>query len=206
MDDNQGLEDLSGLIARAQAGEEEAVRSLQGLEREIRLMVRVRLPQELRSQFDSMDFVQDVWQSFLRIFHEDPARFRDVQNLRRFLAGVARNKVYQEHRRQTKSRKYDLGRQEPLYIRRGDREVPRELPSPSPTPAESVQAQDQFARLLAGRDPLVTAILDLRRQSLTFEEIASRVGLHERTVRRIFEAIRREVTMKGGGLSADRSS
>lgn len=204
MDEREGLGDLSDLLARAQAGEEEAIRSLQGLEREIRLMVRVRLPQELRSQFDSMDFVQDVWQSFLRILHEDPTRFREVQNLRHFLAGVARNKVYEEHRRQTKTRKYDLGRQEPLYVRRGTREVPIDLPSQAPSPADRAQAQDELARLLSDRDPRTAQLLELRQEGLTFGAIAERVGLHERTVRRFFESLRRELEKDSGQDSHER--
>ncbi|MDR3635771.1 MAG: sigma-70 family RNA polymerase sigma factor [Isosphaeraceae bacterium] len=193
MDENQGLEDLSGLLSRAQAGDEEAIRSLRGLEREIRLMVRVRLPAELRSQFDSMDFVQDVWQSFLRKLREDPAWFHDVHNLRTYLKGTAKNKIKEEHRRQTKTHKYNLGRKEPLYVRQGDREVPRELPSLAPSPAENAQTQDQIARLFEGRDPLAAQILDLRQAGLTFEQIGLRVNLHERTVRRIFDSIRREL-------------
>ncbi len=183
--------DLSSLIERAQSGDTEAIDCLQGLEQEIRMMVRVRLPQELRTQFDSMDFVQDVWQSFFRVFHEDPERLRNVQHLRGFLAGVARNKVFEEHRRQTKTRKYDLGRQEPLYIRRGDREVPRDVPSRDASPMENAEAQDRLAKLLAGQHPRAGEILELRRQGLTFEEIATRVGLNERTVRRVVDTIKR---------------
>ena len=36
-------------------------------------------------------------------------------------------------------------------------------------------------------------MVDLRRQGLTFEEIAERTGLHERSVRRIIDAIRRRM-------------
>lgn len=198
MNESQGSGDLSDLLARAQAGDEDAVRALQGLEHEIRLMVRVRLPQELRSQFDSMDFVQDVWQSFLRIFQEDPGRFRGVHNLRHFLAGVARNKVYEEHRRRTKTRKYDLGRQEPLYVRRGTREFPIDVPSQAPSPAQRAQAQDELAHLLLDRDPRAVQLLELRQEGLTFEAIAQRVGMHERTVRRFFESLKRDLKKDSG--------
>lgn len=203
MDESQSSGDLSDLLGRAQAGDEDAIRSLQGLEREIRLMVRVRLPQELRSQFDSMDFVQDVWQSFLRIFHEDPARFRGVHNLRNFLAGVAKNKVYEEHRRQTKTRKYDLSRQEPLYVRRGTREFPIDVPSQAPSPAQRALAQDELARLLSDRDPRAVQLLELRQEGLTFEAIAQRVGMHERTVRRFFDALKRDFAKDNGSNSAE---
>ena len=57
--------DISDLIARAKAGDETAIREfLSRFEPEVRMMVRGRLPRMLRTQFDSMDFVQAVWQSF----------------------------------------------------------------------------------------------------------------------------------------------
>jgi RNA polymerase sigma-70 factor (ECF subfamily) len=198
MGEHQGLEDLSRLLARAQAGDEDAVRSLQGLGQELRLMVRVRLPRELRSQFDSMDFVQDVWQSFLRKMREDPSGLQDIQNLRRYLVGAARNKVMEEHRRQT-TRKHSIDRKENIYVKKGGREVPREVPCSAPTPVESAQARDQIAQLLRKVDPLTARIVGLKQEGLTFEEIGRRVNMHERSVRRIFDTVRREAEGSAGG-------
>ena len=57
--------EISDLIARAKAGDETAIGEfLSRFEPEVRIMVRGRLPRMLRTQFDSMDFVQAVWQSF----------------------------------------------------------------------------------------------------------------------------------------------
>ena len=69
-----------------------------------------------------MDFVQAVWQSVLTKDGQDLGRFTNARHFRGFLAGVARNKVFEEYRRQTRTRKYNLKREEPLYVRRGDRE------------------------------------------------------------------------------------
>src|SRR5689334_8309324 len=120
-------EDLAGLVERVKIGDEAAIRDLiRRFEKDVRTIVRVRLPQSLRSQFDSMDFVQAVWQSVLTREGQDLGRFTTAQHLRGFLEGVARNKVYEEHRRRTRTRKYSVKREEPLYVRRGDREMPRE--------------------------------------------------------------------------------
>ena len=40
------------------------------------------------------------------------------------------------------------------------------------------------------RSPEEAEVVDLRRRGLTYEEIAERTGLNERSVRRIIEAIR----------------
>jgi RNA polymerase sigma-70 factor (ECF subfamily) len=181
-------EDLAGLIARAKSGDGEAARELQRFEDDIRMLVRVRLPRALRSKFDSMDFVQSVWESFLSSDHE-PGQLKDIKNLRGYLAGIARNKVLEEHRR-TKSRKYEIAREEPLYIRKGDREFPREVAASDPTPSEDAQAHDRLQQLIAGRSPEEAEVILLRSRGLSNTEIAAQVGLSERTVRRIIESVR----------------
>src|SRR5215472_6940051 len=126
--------DLAELIQRVKTGDEVAIHDLiRRFEKDVRTIVRVRLPQSLRSQFDSMDFVQAVWQSVLTKDGQDLGHFTNARHFRGFLAGVARNKVFEEHRRRTRTRKYSLKREEPLYVRRGDRELPRELPATDPT-------------------------------------------------------------------------
>jgi RNA polymerase sigma-70 factor (ECF subfamily) len=176
------------LMARARGGDEAAVGELlRHYEEDVRLMVRVRLPRALRSQFDSMDFVQAVWQSF---FSDDPGRFANSRHLRGFLAGVVRNKVHEEYRRRTRTRKYDMGREESLYVRRGGRDEPREVAAPDPSPSQNAQAADRWDQLLAGRSELEARVVELRRQGLTFDEIAEQTGLSERSARRIIDAIR----------------
>jgi RNA polymerase sigma factor (sigma-70 family) len=182
-------DELAELLRRAKAGENAAIRDfLAQFEQEVRTMVRSRLPRKLRTQFDSTDFVQAVWQSFF--VDSDSREFANVEHLRGFLYGMVRNKVREQHRRLTRTEKYDLAREERLYVRRGDRDVPREVVSPDPSPSQAVQASDRMAQLTAGRSPLEIEVLTLRRQGLTFVEIAERTGLNERTVRRVIAAVR----------------
>jgi RNA polymerase sigma factor (sigma-70 family) len=187
MDDD----DLASLIERIKAGDEDAVRDLiHRFEGDVRTIVRGRLPQSLRSQFDSMDFVQAVWQSVLTKDGQDLARFTNARHLRGFLEGVAKNKVYEEHRRRTRTRKYSVQREEPLYVKRGDREMPREVAALDPSPSQDAQADERYEQLVEGRSPQETEVVELRRRGLTYDEIAKQTGLSERSVRRIIEAIR----------------
>jgi RNA polymerase sigma factor (sigma-70 family) len=186
--------EISDLIARARAGDEEAIRDfLSEFEKELQIMVRGHLPRKLRTHFDSTDFVQAVWQSFFSDLRSQPREFANIHHLRGFLAGVVRNKIYEQHRRLTRTAKYALGREERLYIRRGGREVGRELISPEPTPSQAVQARDRLAQLIAGCTPHEVQVITLRHQGMTFEEIAARTGLGERTVRRVIEEARRRM-------------
>ncbi|RUL87115.1 RNA polymerase sigma factor [Tautonia sociabilis] len=185
------------LVRRAKAGDEQALNALLSeFEDDVRLAVRRQLPRVLRTQFDSMDFVQLVWASVFAGEAVDPTRFDNPQHLRAFLTGVAWNKVREEYRRRTRTRKYDIGREEPLYVRRGDREEPREVPSPEPTPSQNLQEIDRMEQLTAGRSGPEAEALRLRSLGLTLEEVAARVGLSERTVRRLIEDSRRRMEQR----------
>ncbi len=182
---------LADQIARARAGDEAAAREL--LDRfgeEILYVARGRLRRALRSQVDSTDIVQSIWKS---LFAKDAPPLQKFENSRHFvgyLAGMARNKVNEEHRRRAQTRKYDMGREEPLYVRRGDQEFVREVRGPGPTPSQHAQANDRLAQILHGRSALERDVVELRRDGLTYDEIATRLAVHEATVRRIVEAIR----------------
>jgi RNA polymerase sigma-70 factor (ECF subfamily) len=191
--------EFNRLMDRARAGDEAAFAALiAAFEADVRMMVRVRLPQALRGQFDSMDFVQAVWQSVLADRQALGAGFSSAGHFRGYLAGVARNKVWEEYRKRTQTRKYDLGREEPLYVRRGGRERPREVPSHDPTPSQEAQAGDRLDQLVAGRSAREAEVVELRRQGLTFAEVAERTGLHERAVRRIIEDVRARLDREEG--------
>jgi RNA polymerase sigma factor (sigma-70 family) len=184
-------DELNDLLSRARAGDEAAIRDfLSRFEREVMTMVRARLPRKLRTQFDSTDFVQAVWKSLLLESRQTCRDFEDVEHFRGYLYGMVRNKVSEQQRRLTKTAKYDLAREERLYIRRGDRDVAREVVSPEPSPSQAVQASDRMAQLTAGRSPREVEILMLRRQGLTLSEIAERTGINERSVRRVIDSAR----------------
>ena len=182
---------FADLMARAKAGDEAAIRLfLSRFSREVQMMVRARLPKRLRNQYDSADFVQAVWQSFFAELPHAAPSFQNVVHVRRYLAGVARNKIYEQHRRLTRTEKYDICREERLYIRRGGRDVPRDVVSPGPTPSQAAQAGDRLDRLVAGRSEREVEVIQLRRLGLTFEEIAAQTGVKERTARRIIDSAR----------------
>ncbi len=184
-------DDLALLLMKAKTGDEEAIAQfLSRFEREVRMMVRARLPRKLRSQFDSTDFAQAVWQSFFADLRQKAREFDNVEHLRGFLSGVVRNKVVEQHRRLTRTEKYDMAREERLYVRRGNRDVPREVVSPEPSPSQAVQATDRLAQLTAGRSAREVEVIKLRQAGLTFDEIAQATGINERTARRVIDSAR----------------
>ncbi len=104
-----------------------------------------------------------------------------------FLAQVAKNKVVDQYRRAV-SRKQDMQREEPLC---GEGLAPRELIADQDTASELAEANEAFGRL---RDLLPAdrrEILELKAEGLSSREIGERLGLSERTVRRVLEDLRR---------------
>jgi RNA polymerase sigma-70 factor (ECF subfamily) len=189
--------EISELITRAVAGDEGAIRDfLLEFEDELRIMVRGQLPRKLRSYFDSTDFVQAVWQSFFSDLEGRPKEFENARHLRGFLAGIVRNKIYEQHRRLTRTAKYAITKEERLYVRRDGREVGRDFVSPEPTPSQAVQANDRLAQLVAGFSPLEVQVITLRHQRLTITEIAERTGLGECSVRRVIKKARQRMEAK----------
>lgn len=193
-------EDFSDLLERARGGDAEAVdRLLRCFEPEVRLMVRARLPRVLRGQFDSMDFVQAVWQSVFAGPGAGVADLRaaDEARFRGYLAGVAHHKVLQEYRKRTRTRKYDLSREEPLYVRRQGRDEPRAVAGADATPSAEAQADEVLRRLTAGKG-LGAQAVELRRQGLSCAEVAAKLGTSERSIRRLLDDLLRRVDRPGG--------
>ena len=84
-----------------------------------------------------MDFVQAVWQS---VFTGERSTCDAVRRRPRTSSASSRGGPEQGVRGAPPAdpdRKYDIGREEPLYVRRGNREVPREVAATDPRPART---------------------------------------------------------------------
>lgn len=147
--------------------------------------VRRRLGRNLRSKFDTVDFVQAVWASF---FHDrgQLAQFEDSRQLVAFLTQVANNKVVDECRhRQTQ--KADVGRECSLTDEAGQSV---DVPGRDPTPSQVAIGHEAWEQMLADVPAEHREILELRVRGDTQDEIAGRLGVNEKTVRRVLSKLR----------------
>lgn len=179
------LSRLQSLLDEVHAGSEQAawqlVREYSG---HVLRVIRRALPKEIRSKFDSEDFAQEVWQS---VFAER-SRLReasDPESLVRLLAAVARNKVIDEFRRRLQTKKHGLQREQHL----GDTGVGDGIPAVDPTPSEWIMAREKWDQLNQGLSVQEQQMLALRREGLTLDQIAERLGIGERTVRRLLRRL-----------------
>lgn len=174
--------EFRAVLDRAQAGDAEAARVLYArYSALVRAAVRRRLHPRLRPQYDSQDFVQDVWKSFLAA--QDRLRFNSPHELVEFLVRVARNKVVDVYRERFETAKRDITREQSLDAAGGA------VPTHQPTPSQWAIAGEQWDRLVR-EFPAYRVILERLRAGYTLPEIASAAGVSLSTVNRIVRRVR----------------
>lgn len=174
------------ILRAAQSGEAQSVQDLvEHLAPYIRMTVRRRLPRLLRRRFDSEDFVQAVWSSFLT----DEGlldKFAEVQDLRRYLGGAAANKVLMAIRShiETEARNMKLEVSFDEARSSEDRNNTAEPVSNSPGPASEVMASDLRSTRIAKLPRQVQELLRLKEEGHTNEQVAQELGISKRSVER----------------------
>jgi RNA polymerase sigma-70 factor (ECF subfamily) len=180
------------LMERVRSGETEAMGDLlRHFEQEVRIVVRQKLPRRLRVRYDSMDFVQSVYQSIMADWRtEPPERFESPEKVLAYLSTTARNKVLEIYRKETRTKKYDIKKEVASVVSGGSSGAEYEPRGNDPSPSQYAQAKDLLDNLTRGKPAVVAHVLDLRQQGLTFDEIGERVGLSDRSVRRMLDDLK----------------
>lgn len=175
------------LMGELRSGSEEAAEELLRVYGDhIYRVVRQRMHQRMRTRFDSADFVQIVWQSFFAHLDEI-SRFQRPQDLIRFLARVATNKVVDEVRRSLVMQKANVNRERSLNDSQTG--VHPQLRARGNTASETAIAKEFWNRITRDQPARHIQILAMRAEGATIREIAREVKLNERTVRRIIRSI-----------------
>ena len=193
-------DEFSHLMGLVQAGDANAVGTLLSLfEHEVRIVVRHKLPRRLRVRYDSMDFVQSVYQSIMADWQvKPPDPLQTKAQICAYLQATAHNKVLEIYRRETRTQKYDINREVANLIRGTgvvDSATANSLEpySQDPSPSQHAVAKDLMESITRGKPAVVERILILRQEGCTFEEIGAKVGLSERAVRRILNDLRIQI-------------
>jgi RNA polymerase sigma-70 factor (ECF subfamily) len=184
----ENAQDFRALMQRLRAGEEDAARELLARYGEhILRVVRRKLHKQLRSKFDSIDFVQAVWASF---FADAPEKytFDHPRALMAFLATLAQNKVVEAVRQRMQRMKYNVNRERQLEVVEAG--IGNTLVGRDPSPSQVAVAQDEWARMIDELPTRYQRLLVLLRDGHTQKEIAAELGVNEKTVRRLLEKLR----------------
>jgi RNA polymerase sigma factor (sigma-70 family) len=179
--------DFDALMRRVRAGDPEAAREMyERYSDYIRRAVRHRLHRRLRSQFDSLDFVQSVWGSFIRI-PTDGCAFENEDDLIAYLSQIAYNKVIEVYRQRMQGHVRDARREIPLET--ANQVEP--LPAPDPRPSQVFIAEEKWERLLAEQGPQLRRILELKRAGYSHEEIGNLMRLNTKFIQRFLHKVER---------------
>lgn len=186
----QSSSDFRSLMDAIRTGSQDAAWELVGtygpfVERAVRRM----LSPQIRSKFETADFIQAMWASFFRE-REEYNHFDDAKHLVAYLMGVARHKVLQETRKRFYTEKSDVRREESLTF--ADRKREGQLRSRNGSPSEWAIARERWATIMQSRSGQHRRIIEMRVSGATFEEIGTTVGVNERTARRVIDVLIRE--------------
>lgn len=184
-------EPLDLLLERANTGDAESCAELfAGYEAYLRALVRRRLPDGLRSKFDSADVVQSVWAHVLGDAVRRGRRFASREHLRAFLVLVTRHRLTDRQRHFRGALACEASAPDAA------------LPSTDPRPSEQARANDLWLRLLNLCPPAHHELLRLKRQGYSLAEIASRTGLHEGSIRRVLRKLARAAACDADGIDS----
>jgi RNA polymerase sigma factor (sigma-70 family) len=189
-----GSQDIQTLMDRIRAGSQEAVQELLAhYGPHLVRVIRRRLSQRLRTEFDSDDFVQSVWASFFAVPLEG-YHFDTPKALMAFLTDIATNKVADAARERLQTKKRDLNR---LHSLDGSAAIPAgAVADHTPTPSQVVVAEDEWYRMLRSQPPYHRVILILLRQGHTHEEVAQQLSISTRTVRRVVQQAQEKLKVR----------
>lgn len=150
----------------------------------IRAAVRRQLHPGLRTRFDSLDFVQDVWASFLALPAERYA-FDTPQALFAFLTRMASNRVVEVFRQRFDTQKNDISRE-----LAADDATRDQLASPAPTPSQCAIAAEEWERLARRFPEGHRLVLERLREGYTNEDVARLAAVSLSTVNRIVSRLK----------------
>ena len=173
-------EEFERLMERLRAGVPGAVEELHEMYGvHVLRAVRHKLQQRMRRQYDSLDFMQDTWCSFIAAPPETYT-FTSPKELILYLARSAFKKVKAAARHcVTEGR--DILREEPL----------REEPSGPviATASQAAIADERWERLLEGLSPIQCQIVRLLQEGYTHEEAAQKLNLHAKAIQRFIRKL-----------------
>lgn len=185
MDSPEPRRTFAELLQLFRAGDPEATAELlRRYNPVIRNVVRERLPQRMRGEFESLDFVQEVWTAVCGGPGRD-AHFHTADGLREYLVQIAVSRVVDAFRRRSSMRAF-VGRPNlPL-------EVAIFTIGTDPTPSQWAMADERWETIAATLPQSHVVVVDRLRQGFSQKEIAEQTGVSVRTISRILQRVQRQ--------------
>jgi RNA polymerase sigma-70 factor (ECF subfamily) len=181
-------EDGNDVIERCREGSETAARQLfHQYAGQLLELARQRISQRLASRVDAEDVVQSVFRTFFHRMKAGEFTFRDPDDLCKLLVRITLFKTLRQvaHHQQGKR---DARQESP----KGDftQEQLLSVISHDPSPEEAVIFLDELEHFLGELPAADRKICELRIEGYTNTEIAAKLDINERRIRRLMERLR----------------
>ena len=148
---------------------------------------------KMRRRVGPEDVVQSACRTFFRRARGGEFQLTDGEAMWRLLCAITMTKV-REHARFHMRQKRGLDRETPLAAGAENSATNFDARDPNQTPAEATEFADFFEHVRAGMDDEERQVVDLKLQECTNEEVAEKLGISERTVRRIVKRLQTQLT------------
>jgi RNA polymerase sigma-70 factor (ECF subfamily) len=175
------------LVDLCRKGDNQAARQLfdRYVER-LHALARRRISQRLASRVDAEDIVQSVFRTFFGRLKEGQFKIDDQDDLCRLLVRITVHKTLRQiahHKAGKRDPSAEMGqsKEDEGLIEVLDRE---------PTPEATAMFLDQLEHFLNRLRPQEREILEMRLQGFSNEEIAQKLSIYDRKIRRALEHIR----------------
>lgn len=179
---------VESFVRALRAGDPEATRAVfeQNVDRLV-AVARKRISQRLASRVDAEDIVQSVFRTFFHRAQEGQFEFHDPDDICRMLARITVHKTFRQIAHH-QAGKRDAGRE----VGRGDEDqkLVEGLVSREPQPDEATQMLDEMEHFLSQLRPEDREILQMRMAGHSTLEIAQKLGITDRKIRRLLERLR----------------
>src|SRR5581483_1967532 len=177
-----GAPPFADLADRLAAGDEAAAREVhRRYTPRLVALARQRLPAAVRARTDPESVVQSVYRSFFGRAAGGDFALGDWDDLWGLLARIAVRKCLNRVR---------FHRQECRDVSRETGGAGWAVPDPDPSPDEVAALHETMTAVFAGLGPRDRGIIEGLLQGCTVEEVRTRVGCGERTVRRVRDRVR----------------
>lgn len=182
--------EFTALMVRVSQGEEQAFQEIYDrYHKAIRLVIRYHLNRspQLRTQFDSIDFLQEIFKDLFAHPEKLPG-FTASKDFLKYLAVVAHHKI-EKARRQLTTQKRDLRRTRHL----SEPEIAVRVAAvadPQPGPAQQAESREAWLRWLNSLTSRQQNIVLRLRDGCTYQEIAAAQRRSVRSIERVVHKLR----------------
>ncbi len=176
------------LVELCRAGDQEAARQIfERYASRLVALARRQISQRMASRVDPEDVVQSVFRSFFGRVKAGKFRFEEQNDLGKLLVGITVHKTLRKiqfHKAGKRDRRLEVFQGE------GSLEGIEGLLDGEPTPEAVVAFLDQLEHFLSQLRPQERQILEMRLEGYSNGEIAKKLGIYDRKIRRVIERIR----------------